>query len=372
MRIALVSEHYLPHVGGIERHVADLGERLAGLGHEVHVITTTPGPSEMAGIAIHRLRVPLVPVVRIPFTPFGILRLEDLFRKHAFDLVHCHHSVVSPAVACAAYYAQRMGIPTVVTFHSILVGYIPAFRFLDRISAWSRWPVVFSAVSSGLAEGLHEIMPDREVAILPNGVDPEFWQSPRRSNHDGVVRIISTLRLAPRKRPLALVRIAARLRASLPPGAHFRLLIIGEGPERTKMRKSIEALGLGALVELRGELPLESIREAYAGAHIFILASVEESFGLAALEASSARLPVVARRSPGLAQFLQEGENGFLADSDEEMVIRLVQLITDPPLRERMSFSDCGPPSTMTWPHVLETHLDAYTKATDLAGTPRL
>lgn len=371
MRIALVSEHYSPQVGGIERHVAGLGKRLAGLGHEVHVITTTPGPPEIAGIPVHRFGVPLVPVVQIPFTPLGILRLEDLFRKHAFDLVHCHHSVVSPGVACAAYQAQRMGIPTVLTFHSILNGYALAFRFLDRISAWSRWPVVFSAVSPGVAKGLRGVMPDREIVILSNGVDPEFWQSPRRSNHDGVVRIISTLRLAPRKRPLALLRIAARLRASLPPGAHFRLLIIGEGPERTKMWRSIESLGLGDLVKLTGELTLESIREEYAGAHLFVLASVEESFGLAALEARSAGLPVVARRGPGLAQFLQDGENGFLADSDEEMVAQLVRLITDRQLRERMTSSNISTPPLMTWPKVLEAHLESYAKAAHLSATEK-
>lgn len=369
MRIALVSEHYHPHVGGIERHVAGLGERLEEKGHEIRVITTSPGPPRVGGIPVHRFRVPLVPVVQIPFTPMGILKLEGLFREHAFDLVHCHHSVVSPGVACAAYQAQRMGIPTVVTFHSILDGYVPAFLLLDRISAWSEWPVVFSAVSPGVAKGLQEIMPDREIVILPNGVDPEFWRSPRRSPEDGVIRIVSTLRLAPRKRPQALVQIAARLRSALPPGFPFRLLVIGDGPEGKKMRRSIESLGLGDVVELTGELSPETIREKYARAHLFLLPSVEESFGLAALEARAAGLPVVARRGPGLAQFILEEENGFLAASDEEMVVQLVRLITDHRLREKITSINLSTLPPMSWLQLLEDHLQAYAKAAHLSTT---
>lgn len=372
MRICLVTEHFHPQVGGIERHVAGLGKGLADLGHEIMVVTTTPGPKQVEGIPVKRFRVPLVPVVKIPFSPFGILPLEDLLGGEDFDLVHCHHSVVSPGVACAAYLAQRRGIPTVVTFHSILDGYTPAFRLLDGLSGWSRWPVVFSAVSSAVAAGLQPVWPDREIPILPNGFDAEFWKpASEKPRAQGEMTLVSTLRLAPRKRPLALVKILARLREALPRGYPFRLRIIGEGPERRKVEKAIASKGLGGRIELTGELSPAAIRQAYEEAHIFVLPSREESFGLAVLEARSAGLPVVARGGRGLAEFIQEGVNGLLASSDEEVLSSLLRLIRDDDLREAMTRTNRTTQPPLSWPQVLESHMAAYAEARRLSAQGR-
>lgn len=367
MRICLVSEHYPPRVGGIERHVAGLARQLADRGHEVCVITSSPGPDEVGGFRVHRFRVPLVPVVEIPFTPLRMLWFEDVLREEKVELVHCHHSVVSPAVASVAYYAQRKGIPTVITFHSLLDGYEPAFRFLDGVFDWSHWPVVFSAVSPGVAEGVQGVLKDREIRILPNGFDPDLWHSFRDPGGDTADVIVSTLRFAPRKRPVAMVRMAAMLREALPSDVDFRVRLIGDGPERRKVTRAVEALGVGDLLELTGELDHDALRDAYGKAHIFALPSVEESFGLAALEAMAAGLPVVARRGPGVAQFITHGENGFLADSDGEMVSHLRRLLTDTELRKRMSAPDTPMISALSWPRVMETHLAAYADAQRVA-----
>jgi glycosyltransferase involved in cell wall biosynthesis len=368
MQICLVSEHYHPHVGGIEHHVAGLGKGLSDLGHKVTVVTPNPGPETVDGIPVRRVRVPLVPVVNIPYTPLGILPLEDLLRSGSYDLVHCHHSIVSPGVACAAYLAQRMGTPTVVTFHSLLDGYSQAFRLLNALSGWSRWPAVFTAVSTGVAAGLQSVLPNREIPILPCGVNEEFWRTSTGKGPEGrEVVLVSTLRLARRKRPLALIQMVARLREALPEGFPLRVRIIGGGPERRKVERSIASLGLEEMVELTGEMDHEGIREAYARASVFVQPSEEESFGLAALEARAAGLPVVARRGSGLAGFIREGENGFLADSDEEMIAFLLQLLSNDALCEQISFTNRTTRPPMSWPQVLDCHMEAYSEARRLS-----
>jgi glycosyltransferase involved in cell wall biosynthesis len=370
-RIALVSEHYLPHIGGIEQHVATLAGRLKRAGHEVHVITSFPGPEETADIRVHRVPVPLLPVVKVPFTPRGIIPLERLLRDQAFDLVHCHYSVVSPGVACAAYHAQRLGIPTLVTFHSVLNGYSPAFRVLDRWVGWSRWRLAYSAVSELVAEGVRRLVRESPVTILPNGVDRQFWLGdaiPSGISSGGLegghssksVRVISTMRLAPRKRPRALVEVVARLQAVLPSDLSFELVIVGDGPERGALLRQIETLGLGGVVRIESEIERAELPGLYADSDLFVLPSLEESFGLAALEARCAGLPVVAMAESGLGRIIEPGVEGMLAESDADLIGCLAHLMTDPGVRETMRAHNRSTAPPFAWENVVERHLREY------------
>lgn len=366
MRIALVPEHFLPHIGGIERHVAGLAHKLMAEGHSVRVITTTPGPREVEGIPVHRFRVPRVPVVEVPFTPLGILALEEHIRKEEYDLLHIHHSVVSPGAACAAFLGKELGLPVVVTFHSIQDGYGEAYRLLDRLASWTRWPVIFSAVSPAVARGLQPLIPDRDIRILPNGVEASFWDPTPAHPQPGALRIVATLRLAPRKRPAALLEVTVRVLERLAGETDVTLRIIGDGPDGEALRRRARDSGLEGVVTFSGELPQTAIREIYRASDVFLHATVEESFGLAALEARCAGLPVVARRGPGVSQFLEEGRNGLLADTDQELAEHLVRLARDPELREAIARENRATTPSQAWSSVLPEHFRIYAEAVSL------
>jgi len=357
-RIGLVTEYYLPHFGGIELHVRALADHLRRSGHEVTIVTPFPGPEEIDGIPVLRLGLPLLPFWHTVFTPRGIRPFDRVLRSGRFDLLHCHYSVYSPATACAAYLGQRAGVPTVVTFHSVLHGYTRAFA-LWRTWGWNRWPVTLSAVSPRIARELAPLVGKHAVEILPNGIDPAAWP-PRQPPPSSDLRVVSTTRLVRRKRPRALVQLLALVRERLPAGMRLRARIVGEGVERAPLGRLIRQLGLGAEVELCGRLAHAAIRALYADSDVFVLPTLEESFGLAALEARAAGLPVVVMRESGAAGFIEHERSGLLAGSDAELAAALLRLAYDPGLRTRIAQRNRDTPPPYPWEDVTRTHLDVY------------
>src|SRR5258706_12940230 len=113
-KIALLADWYLPRLGGLELHLRDLAERLRRRGHEVHVITSTPGPQQWEGVPVHRLDVARAPRYGFACTPSVLWRLKDVLERECFDLVHAHGSIVGPTAFGGAYVAQRLGVPTVL------------------------------------------------------------------------------------------------------------------------------------------------------------------------------------------------------------------------------------------------------------------
>lgn len=378
LRIALVCDWYLPRVGGIETHVGDLARQLAAAGHRVDVITTrertpvmaaAPEPDARA-VRVRRLAIPLLPRVDIAFHPRTLGVLADALRDGAYDVVHCHASVVSPLAFAGAYLSQSLGLPCVVSHHSVLRRAGRVLSAVDRVLGWSRWPVLHGAVSPLVADELRAAAPEAEVRVLPNGVHPRAWMVPRRvPTGDGVVRVASVMRLAPRKRPQALVEIVARASARLPEGVRLHVAIAGDGPERHAVERAVRRHRLGDVVTLLGWQPREAVRALFAESDAFLLPSILESFGIAALEARCAGLPVLAMRRAGPAGFVRHGVEGLLADSDEDMATQLVRLATDDRLRAAIARHNRTTLPNETWEAVLARHESLYAEARQLART---
>ena len=128
------------------------------------------------------------------------------------------------------------------------------------------------------------------------------------------MRVVTVSRLAPRKRVSALLRALARAQVLLGPDVRIEPTIIGDGPQRGATERTARRLGVPA--RFTGRLPLEGIREVFATADAFGQASVLESFGIAALEARTFGLPVVARVQAGTSEFIHDGIEGLLAELD--------------------------------------------------------
>src|SRR5947209_7586517 len=109
MRIALVCDWYPPRRGGIESHLSELGRRLVSAGHEVHVVTTTrgDGATENGAVTVHRVDAPLLPAVKVLYTPDGVRSLGRTLDAIRPDVVHSHVSIVSPAAFLGARHAQK-------------------------------------------------------------------------------------------------------------------------------------------------------------------------------------------------------------------------------------------------------------------------
>ncbi len=358
-----MSDCYLPQVGGIEMQVHDLALHLASRGHDVQVITPIAGPTQVDGIRVHRLDVPLLPL-NVPFTPKTFKMVAELLAAERVDVAHFHGGIVSPLAYGAAYSCQRSGIPTVITVHCLWSYVTPVFAGLDTLFRWRDWDAVLSAVSSVAAEPIQQICgPDRDVIVLPNGIDSSQWAlEPAERAGDDTVTIVTVMRLAPRKRPMHLLKMVKRL-AERVPEVPFRLVVVGDGPERVSLERYLAANDIGHLVHLVGRRSREEIRRIFANSDVFVAPANLESFGLAALEARCAGLPVVAKYRTGIREFVEHGREGLLARTDRDMVDQLARLLRDAELRRVIGKHNRDVPVPVEWPVVTDMNLAAYRAA---------
>src|SRR4051794_14608734 len=211
MRIAHVTDHFWPRVGGIEMHVATLAARQAASDHDDVVLSGkgTSSPSSSFEVTPHTRR--------------------SLAALGPVDVVHLHVSLWSPRPVRMLVQCVRTKTPAVVTMHSLCGRYRSAFALLNRIVGWSRWPVALTAVSDVAADPLRAIVGgDAEVSVLPNGIGVEQWRSDAARQPGGEVVIVAVARMAWRKRPLALVNALRHARQMVPAGLPVRAVIVGD------------------------------------------------------------------------------------------------------------------------------------------------
>jgi len=257
-----------------------------------------------------------------------------------------------------------------MTFHSV----VPQTRLLattiDLVVRSSRWPVVFSAVSRRVAREVEPLARDRMVKYLPNGVDRSFWAPttprPRMSER---LEVISVMRLNRKKRPLALVGLMRRLVRLLPPRASARLRIAGDGPERRHLEHAIARRGLSDHVELLGRRTRGELRDLFGSGDVFVLPTVRESFGIAALEARCSGLPVVAMAGSGVSELIAHDREGLLAKSDAELASHVASLARDPARWSAIAEHNRATPPPCDWSAVLPAHLEIYSEAIALRAS---
>lgn len=382
MKIALLSDCYLPRLGGIEVQVHDLATRLIGRGHEVVVFTATPGGrgerggfvDDVDGVAVHRLALKLP--FELPINPLAPRLLRQRLADGGFDVAHVHMGVVSPFAIDCARVTTHIGLPTAMTWHCMLGPLEPVFRAARYVRTWASRGVAMSAVSAVAAEPLQRIVgSDGVVDVLSNGIDVDRWAmmpgwAPVRQA-GGAVRVVSAMRLAARKRPMSLLRIMARVRAQVPAGTAISLEILGDGPDRVRLERFIAAHDMSGWVSLPGRVTREEVRERYAAADIYVAPAPLESFGIAALEARTVGLPVVGRWGSGLAEFVKDGLNGYLAADDEAMAGAVARLVADDELRGAMTEYNRGNAPEQSWDRILGGAEAQYRRAISLAGSVR-
>lgn len=359
MKILHVTDTYLPRLGGIELHVSDLAAGQQAAGHEVRVLTREPQA---------RSAESPVPVtwMRGNVTGLGLARsIREQLSHDRPDVIHAHLSVGSP-FAWAVLRAVR-GIPVLASLHSLLPaspGVVRAGLAVTRVPARK---ITFSAVSAVAADRLRAALPaGQSVQVLHNGVDAASWAvEPVESPG---FHILSVGRLAARKRPLVLVDAMAEL-AERHPELEWTATLVGEGAQRGSVAAAVRARGLGDRVSLPGVLPRGDIRQLLARSDAFVAPALLESFGIAALEARCAGVPVVAMAASGITEFVTHEVDGLLARTDQDLSHQLARLATDPELVGVLRRNTVHPPAEMTWPHVLAEHDRAYAACVAGAAT---
>jgi N-acetyl-alpha-D-glucosaminyl L-malate synthase BshA len=331
-------------VGGSGVVASELARGLVKRGHAVHVLATSrPGrPNGDNGYRFHPVEVPVYPVFEhAPYAMAVAGAVIELARSERLDVLHVHYAV--PHAASALLVRQVLGAHApkiVVTLHgtdvapigshpSLLAVTAHAVAAADGITAPSQYLRHEAARRFGLAA-------DR-VELLPNFVDanrftPPATRDPARlaALFDGAAgpTLFHVSNLRPVKRPVDLVETLARIRRQLP----ARLVVVGDGPERRAAEARADALGLTPAIRWLGARG--DFASLLGHADGFLLTSESESFGLAALEALSAGVPVFAYRVGGLPEVVPETAGRLVPAGDlDALAAAVVTGIADPRLR---------------------------------------
>ncbi len=357
MRILHVTDYFLPRLGGIELQVRDLVDHQRAAGHEAAVATVAPGEPDPGWVL--RLGAPAGDAT----TPVAaVRRLERLAEELACQVVHAHVSAYSPFATLAARHLSQLGLPVVVTVHSMWRGYGPVPAIATHLLSARAWPVVWSAVSEAAAVEVRRALgPGRPVRVLPNAVDVSAWRpsgveldhaveaalrpaDPRRAR-----TIASVMRLTRTKRAVPLAGLLAGVREAVPADIPLRALVIGDGYQRRTLERALSRHGIDTWVELTGRLTRPDIRRHLSAADAFLAPADRESFGIAALEARCLGLAVVASGRSGVTEFVRHGQEGLLAASDRGLVEATARLMTDDDLARRIRLNNLLVPPQHGW-----------------------
>jgi len=349
-------------MGGIELHLRDLALALRAAGVDCRIITTTPGPDVIDGVPVHRLRVPLLPGAGVAMSPGIAGQVVATLRSERIELVHAHASVVSPVAYGGAWAAAREGLPTVLTFHSMLHRSALLLGASEALLHWSH-RITLTAVSSVVAAQAARWMPGASIGVLPNAIDTAFWRPGANPSGQSEVHFVSAMRLTRKKRPLVLVRAFATAVRFVAGSPSIHLTLAGEGPQRTDITRLAAELGVGDRVTLTGALTREQLRDLYTTRDVFVLPSERESFGIAALEARAAGLPVIAMLAGGTRDFIAPGVNGLLARDAAELATFISRMALEQPLRRFMANRNLQPPLEYDWASVAKAHQAIYAVA---------
>ncbi len=354
-RIAMVTDWFFG-VGGIEKHVQNLAKCLSKSGHEVGVITNYINNGYKHKYDFEVYKIPGLPLkkwnVIVGIRPF--FGLKKILKN--YDIVHVH-SIFSPLSSMAIFVANKKK-PIILTNHS-LIGNPPLGSLIRKTIEKPISKVnAIIAVSTAVKRETEQITA-KPIFLIPNGIDANilntaYLPKEKESKKNGKLTIISVARLTKRKQIIDLVDIAHELR-----DYDIKFIIIGDGPERKKICKKISELRLNNF-ELVGQKNEKEVINLMKNSDIFILPSMSEAFGIAALEARACGLPVIARNHSGVSDIIKHGKNGFLANSKEEMTSYLKELILRPELRKEFSVQARVGIENYTWDAVARKVTKAY------------
>jgi glycosyl transferase family 1 len=209
--------------------------------------------------------------------------------------------------------------------------------------------------------------------VVPNSVDLGFWRpdGPERLPGTGL-HVVVVGRLAARKRPLDAVRALHDARRRIPGTIPLTATLVGDGPEHDRVARFLALHGMRPWVRLAGNLRPPAVRDVLADADVFLAPATLESFGIAALEARAAGLPVVARAGTGVADFVRDEQEGLLAADRGGLADSLVRLACEPALRAAITTHNRQTrPIGVDLPTVVARYEACYLQAGDLVRRRR-
>lgn len=342
-----------PTYGGSGVIATEIGMAMAKRGHRVHFICyDVPRRLERftENIYFHEVEVNDYPLFQ--FTPYSLAlasKMVEVVTYEELQILHVHYAIPHAASAYLARQILGARAPKVIaTLHGTditLVGndrsYLPITRFSITESDGVTTP---SKYLRAVTYDKLNVPTKMEIDVIPNFVDTKKFHPLENRSIEGVHKalgpcaegekiITHVSNFRPVKRLADVIRVFHEVRKSVP----CHLVLIGDGPERSRIENMVHELGLSKAVCFMGKL--QTFTDMLQHSDLFLLPSETESFGLAALEALSCGVPVVASNIGGVPEVVVHGEAGYLSEVGDidDMARNAIKLLTDPTLHSAMS-----------------------------------
>lgn len=337
-----------PTFGGSGVVATELGLALANKGHQVHFISyRQPVRLESvfnSNINVHEVRPRNYPLFEFPPYELTLIsKIIDVVKFEKLDLLHVHYAIPH---AFSAYNAklilasQGIHIPVVTTLHGTDVTLVGKDHSVAPVVTYSiNQSDAITCVSNYLkAETYRHFDVKKDIEVIYNFVDHNKFKL-KSFDHfktsiapQGEMIITHTSNFRKVKRVEDAVKAFAKVRAEMP----AKLLLVGDGPERSNLEELCRALELCDDIRFLGKV--SSVEDLLSISDVFLLPSESESFGLAALEAMACQCPVVSTNAGGLPEVNIHGETGFLTEVGDvsQLASYMLQIFKDDELRMRL------------------------------------
>ena len=337
MRIGIV---LYPTFGGSGVLATELGKALAKKGHQVHFISySQPARLEafVENIFYHEVYIPQYPLFQhAPYETALAGKIVEIVRSNHLELMHVHYAIPHASAALLAKMILKeegINMPVVTTLHGTDITLVGREASYEPVVTWSiNQSDAVTAVSDSLVrDTLKHFAVKRPIRMIPNFIDFErFNKKPRQHFKDLIAPnneriLVHTSNFRKVKRVEDVVRIFDIIQQKIP----AKLLLIGDGPERSNIEKVCRELHVYDKVTYLGKQ--EAIEEILSICDLFILPSESESFGLSALESMACEVPVISSNAGGLTEVNIDSVTGFLSDigNYEEIAGNALTLLQD-------------------------------------------
>ncbi len=373
MRIAIITENFLPKMDGVTRTLAKLLEHLQQTGHSTMLLGPDSGMEEYAGAEIvgtAGLPFPFYPELKFNFfRPLFMRRLGE-FRP---DIIHLVDPVILGATGLAA--ARFFNVPLVSSYHTNLAAYCEHFGFpLLTRPMWSYNRFVHNQCAmtfcpSPSTAAMLRLEGFEHLRIWPRGVDTSIFKPERRSvelraswlgrETENKTVLLYVGRVSWEKNLRLLVQAYRGMNHS-----NCHLVIVGEGPASVEMQQELADLP----VTFTGYLTGEALATAYASSDVFAFPSRTETFGQVVLEAMASGLPVVGLVAEGVCDLIESERTGLLVNDshiqeDEQIIdyrVCLERLVQSTQKRHEMSSAALLEAQRRSWFEAMESLVRGY------------
>lgn len=379
MNIALFSDSYLPTKSGIVTVIIQLKEQLIKLGHKVILVTVeTTNEYETYDPDIYRVKS--IPLGLGTDQFLGVPAMHPLIRylkERNVEIIHCHTEFGIGRAGLRAAHVLR--IPCICTTHTMWTDFYKYYIPFGKIISPEVIKLVlkkfygkFDALIGVSTKARNyfkqkSMLPDMPSIIIPNSIDKERFQKTHASEieikelrkqykiQDNDLMMLFVGRIGEEKRVFELLEICKKITSA---NSNIKMVFVGDGPALHQMKEQSSTEIQKGIFSFTGFIQWEKVHSYYESADLFITTSLSEMHSMTILEAQLSSLPIVARKDESYFDSIIEDKNGYLCESDDEIVTKVLKLA-----QNRQKLSQLGKYSLeLTKNFTIETHVNRTIK----------